>query len=114
MYPRRAVSKEDIGVPGGGIRNDEFRDERLSDKSVRLAQSEGLEGGGLQIVTSHGSANFQKAMGSKREAMCWYSVGSLRDFGHVCIMSWTGKSWSCTSSMLRVFSNMRRWDGEVY
>jgi hypothetical protein len=67
--------------------------------------------GGVQIVTSQGSANFQKAMGSKREAMCWYSVGSLRDFGHACIMSWTGKSWSCTSSMVKVFSNVRGWDG---
>ena len=45
MYPRCVVSKEDIGVPGGGIRNDEFRDERLWDKSVRLAQS-GVEGRG--------------------------------------------------------------------
>src|SRR5277367_2333235 len=57
-------------------------------KSVRLKQGRG--GWGVQIVTSHGSANFQKMTGSKSEAIWRYSVGSLSDFGHACIMSWTG------------------------
>ena len=84
MYLQCTVLKEDTGARRGGTRIDGFRDEHL--KYVRLS-SGGVAG--VQIVTSHGSENFQKVMGSKREAICWYSVGSLRDFGHACIMSWT-------------------------
>lgn len=46
MYPRCVVSKEDIGVPGGGIRNDEFRDERLWNKKCQIGAKRGVEGRG--------------------------------------------------------------------
>ena len=60
----------------------------------------------LHNVTSHGCAHFQKLIGSKRLAMCWYSVESFRDLGHACMISLTGKSWSCTSSTLIALSTI--------
>jgi len=43
MYPRCVVSKEDIGAPGEGTRNDEFRDERL--RGEQKCQIEARTGG---------------------------------------------------------------------
>jgi len=63
MYPQCVVSKKDIGVPGGGIRNDEFRDERLWDKSVRLAQSGGWRGGGSTDCDIPGVCQFPESDG---------------------------------------------------
>lgn len=63
---------------------------------------------GVQMVTSQGSAHFQKTSGSKRKEMASYSARSLRDLGQACKISWTWKSWSWTSAMFKVVSNQHR------